>query len=176
MPSYKTVLVQGRRTDRAKRYPSPPGGFRPAASTHPTALWCFATTAASVFSPGRTTGSSLGHLADLSGKFGCSVHAYVLMTNHVHVHLLLTPAKADSASLLLKHWGQRYVQYVNRTYRRSGILWEGRFRSCVTQEEDYVLAYYRYIEFKPVRTQMVTHPRHTAGRAIGPTPKGSRRS
>jgi len=51
----------------------------------------------------------LDHLSELSGKFGCAVHAYVLMTNHVH--LLLTPDKADGASLLLKHLGQRYVQY-----------------------------------------------------------------
>ena len=73
----------------------------------------------------------LEHLTELSGKFGCAVHAYVLMTNHVH--LLLTPEKEDSAALLMKHLGQRYVQYVNRSYRRSGTLWEGRFRSCLAQ-------------------------------------------
>ncbi len=100
----------------------------------------------------------LYYLAKLSDKFGCSVHAYVLMTNHMH--LLLTPAKAESASLLMKHLGQRYVQYMNRTYRRSGTLWEGRFRSCVAQEEDYVLTCYRYIELNPVRAQMVAHPHH----------------
>lgn len=54
--------------------------------------------------------------------------------------------------------GQRYVQYVNRTYRRSGTLWEGRFRSCLMQEEAYVLACYRYIEMNPVRAGMVEHP------------------
>ena len=59
----------------------------------------------------------------------------------------------------MKHLGQRYVQYVNRTYRRSGTLWEGRFRSCLTQSEDYVLACYRYIELNPVRAGMVRHPR-----------------
>jgi putative transposase len=80
------------------------------------------------------------------------------MTNHAH--LLLTPQEADGASLLMKHLGQRYVQYVNRAYRRSGTLWEGRFRSCLAQEEDYVLACYRYIELNPVRAQMVSHPRH----------------
>ncbi|MGH8569807.1 MAG: transposase [Gammaproteobacteria bacterium] len=68
-------------------------------------------------------------LGELSDKFGCAVHAYVLMTNHVH--LLLTPEKADSASLVLKHLGQRFVRYINRSYRRSGTLWEGRFRSCL---------------------------------------------
>jgi len=79
------------------------------------------------------------------------------MTNHVH--LLLTPQKVDSASLLMKHLGQRYVQYINRRYQRSGTLWEGRFRSCLTQSEDYVLACYRYIELNPVRANMVSHPR-----------------
>lgn len=54
--------------------------------------------------------------------------------------------------------GQRYVQYINRSYRRSGTLWEGRFRSCLTQTEDYVLACYRYIELNPVRAGMVNHP------------------
>jgi putative transposase len=76
-----------------------------------------------------------------------------------HVHLLLTPQRGDSAALLMKHLGQRYVQYVNRTYRRSGTLWEGRFRSCLTQTETYVLACYRYIELNPVRAGMVKQPR-----------------
>ena len=97
------------------------------------------------------------HLAELAARFGCAVHAYVLMTNHVH--LLLTPASTDSVALLMKNLGQRYVQYVNRVYRRSGTLWEGRFRSCLTQTEDYVLACYRYIELNPVRAAMVRHPR-----------------
>ncbi|MES9856132.1 MAG: transposase [Sedimenticola sp.] len=87
---------------------------------------------------------------------GCFIHAYALMTNHVH--LLLTPEKAHGAGELMKRLGQRYVQYVNRTYRRSGTLWEGRFRSCLTQEEDYVLGCYRYIELNPVRANMVEHP------------------
>ena len=99
----------------------------------------------------------LRHLGELSRKFGCRVHAYVLMTNHVH--LLLTPEGIDSASLTMKHLGQRYVQYVNRTYRRSGTLWEGRFRSCLCQSESYVLACYRYIELNPVRAGMCVHPR-----------------
>ncbi len=99
----------------------------------------------------------LDHLGELARRFGCAVHAYVLMTNHVH--LLLTPSKADSAALLMKHLGQRYVQYVNRGYRRSGTLWEGRFRSCLTQSEDYVLACYRYIELNAVRAGIVRHPR-----------------
>jgi putative transposase len=96
-------------------------------------------------------------LAEQAGKFGCQVHAYVLMTNHVH--LLLTPKEPDSGSLLMKHLGQRYVQYFNRTHQRSGTLWEGRFRSSLVESERYALACYRYIELNPVRANMVRHPR-----------------
>ena len=78
------------------------------------------------------------------------------MTNHVH--LMLTPSQPDSASLLMKHLGQRYVQYINRTYHRSGTLWEGRFRSCLAQDQNYVLICYRYIELNPVRAGMVVDP------------------
>ena len=99
----------------------------------------------------------LDTLKDQADKYGCNIHAYVLMTNHVH--LLLTPEEKESASLLMKHLGQRYVQYINRTYRRSGTLWEGRFKSCLAQSEDYALACYRYVELNPVRANMVTHPR-----------------
>jgi putative transposase len=99
----------------------------------------------------------LHHLAEQAEKFGCAVHAYVLMTNHVH--LLLTPLTADAPSLLMKHLGQRYVQYINRTYRRSGTLWEGRFRSSIVQDQHYLLRCQRYIELNPVRANMVQHPR-----------------
>lgn len=99
----------------------------------------------------------LHHLKEQAEKCGCNVHAYVLMTNHVH--LLLTPEMENSAGLLMKNLGQRYVQYINRTYKRSGTLWEGRFRSCLTQTEDYVMSCYRYIELNPVRANMVQHPR-----------------
>jgi len=95
-------------------------------------------------------------LGEQSRKHGCAVHAYVLMTNHVH--LLVTPERTDSAALLMKHLGQRYVQYINRTYGRTGTLWEGRYRSCLAQDEQYVLACYRYIELNPVRAGMVDHP------------------
>jgi putative transposase len=98
----------------------------------------------------------LDHLGELAAMHGCAVHAYCLMTNHVH--LLLTPQASDSLGGLMKGLGQRYVQYVNRSYRRSGTLWEGRFRSCLMQDDAYVLACYRYIELNPVRAGMVPHP------------------
>jgi len=96
------------------------------------------------------------HLGELATRYACSLHAYALMTNHVH--LLLTPQRPDGASLLMKHLGQRYVQYVNRTYDRSGTLWEGRFRSSPVQAGRYLLACYRYIELNPVRAGMVESP------------------
>ncbi len=98
----------------------------------------------------------LRHLEELAQRFECGVHAYVLMTNHVH--LLITPSETDSASLLMKHLGQRYVQYVNRVYRRSGTLWEGRFKSSLVQRQGYLLKCQRYIELNPVRASMVPHP------------------
>jgi len=98
----------------------------------------------------------LGWLAEYADKTGCQVHAYVLMANHVH--LLVSADRAEAPGLLMKGLGQRYVQYVNRSYRRSGTLWEGRFRSCPTQEERYLLACQRYIELNPVRAKIVAHP------------------
>ena len=95
-------------------------------------------------------------LAEQASKSGCKIHAWCLMSNHVH--LLVSPQEQSSAGSLMKGIGQRYVQYVNRTYGRSGTLWEGRFRSCLVQSESYVLACYRYIEMNPVRAKMVTHP------------------
>jgi len=125
-------------------------------------------------------GLYLHHLGEMAREFHCALHAYVLMTNHVH--LLLTPALPDGPSLLMKHLGQRYVQYVNRSYRRSGTLWEGRFRSSIVQERGYFLRCHRYIELNPVRANMVPQPgdypwssyRANAGLAASPilTPHG----
>ena len=89
-------------------------------------------------------------------KYACSIHAYVLMTNHVH--LLVTPKSADGISKLMQSVGRRYVQYVNFTYRRSGTLWEGRYKAVPMDSDGYVMACYRYIEDNPVRAAMVTHP------------------
>ena len=112
----------------------------------------------------------LHHLAELAGKVGCAIHAYVLMTNHVH--LLLTPTKPDAASRLMQRLGQRYVQYVNKTYRRSGTLWEGRFKSSLVQVADYFLKCHRYIEMNPVRAGMVAHPRDYPWSSYGANAEG----
>jgi putative transposase len=99
----------------------------------------------------------LALLKKFAARFDCAVHAYVLMSNHVH--LLLTPEDADGVSLLMKHLGQCYVQYVNRTHTRTGTLWEGRYRSHPVQCYRYLLACYRYIELNPVRAAIVRHPK-----------------
>lgn len=91
-------------------------------------------------------------LHDLSTKNGCALHAYCLMTNHVH--LLLTPGDEHACATLMRNVGQRYVQYFNHRYERSGTLWEGRFRSCLVDSARYVLACHRYIELNPVRAGM----------------------
>lgn len=97
----------------------------------------------------------LEHLQELSRKFDCATHAHVLMTNHVH--LLVSGQAHDIVALLMKHLGQRYVQYINRS-KLSGTLWEGRYRSCLLQEEDYLLRCHRYVEMNLVRAGMVEHP------------------
>ena len=100
----------------------------------------------------------LRHLEEQAIAQGCLIHAYVLMTNHVH--LLVTPDSQYGVSLMMKSLNQRYVQYVNSVYDRSGTLWGGRFKSCLTKTDNYALACYRYIELNPVRANMVQHPMH----------------
>lgn len=82
-------------------------------------------------------------------KYRCAIHAYVLMTNHVH--LLLTPANVDGPARLTQWLGRRYVRAFNRRHRRTGTLWEGRYRSSVITSTRYLLACSRYIDLNPVR-------------------------
>lgn len=95
-------------------------------------------------------------LGEGAERFRCRVHAWVLMTNHVH--LLVSTDEQGAVARLMKAVGQRYTQYVNRVYGRTGSLWEGRFRSCLTDSDAYVLTCMRYIELNPVRAGMVEHP------------------
>jgi REP-associated tyrosine transposase len=99
----------------------------------------------------------LAYLEEFAAQCSCSVHAYCLMTNHVH--LLVTPHATDSCAKLMKNVGQRHVQRINSRRGRTGTLWEGRFYSCPVCAERYAVACYRYIEFNPVRAGMVAHPR-----------------
>ena len=87
---------------------------------------------------------------------GVDIHAYVLMTNHVH--LLVTGRRFGAVSTLMQDLGRRYVRYVNGHYRRTGTLWEGRFRSCLVADAHYLLTCQRYIELNPVRAGMVARP------------------
>ena len=123
----------------------------------------------------------LSMLRESSLRYGVAIHAYVLMTNHVH--LLVTPATQGAVSRMMQHLGRQYVSYVNARYRRTGTLWEGRFKSCLVDTDAYVLACHRYIELNPVRAWMVARPedyewsshRSTAYQATSPllTPRGS---
>jgi putative transposase len=96
-------------------------------------------------------------LVEAAGRFGLAIHAYVWMTNHIH--LLATPAYEDSISKTFQSTGRKYVQYFNFTHRRSGTLWEGRYRATIVDSERYLLSTMRYIDLNPVRAGMVAHPR-----------------
>ena len=98
----------------------------------------------------------LDALREYAMKFDCRVHAYCLMTNHVH--LLLTPAEPTSCAQLIKHVAQRYSKRLNARRGRTGTLWEGRFHSGVVATEHYALACYRYIDLNPVRAGLAKHP------------------
>jgi putative transposase len=90
------------------------------------------------------------------------------MTNHVH--LLLTPQHAKALPGVFVSLGRRYVQYINRSYRRTGTLWDSRYKSSLIQAETYLLVCQRYIELNPVRAAMVDDPAHyrwTSYRANG---------
>lgn len=89
-------------------------------------------------------------------RYGVQLHAYVLMTNHVH--LLMTPDEEASISRLMQHIGRLYVLYVNKRYRRSGALFEGRHKASLVAADDYLLTCYRYIELNPVAANMVRSP------------------
>lgn len=97
----------------------------------------------------------LTYLAHAAGNYDVAIHAFVLMTNHVH--LLATPSDKDGVSRMMQALGRRYVQYFNFTYDRTGTLWEGRYKSTLVESDAYLFAVYRYIELNPVRANMVAH-------------------
>ena len=98
----------------------------------------------------------LDKLGELSRRLDCDLHAYVLMTNHVH--LLITPQEEGGVGKALQMMGRYYVQYFNHTYQRTGTLWEGRYKATLIDSETYLLTCMRYIELNPVRAGMVNHP------------------
>ncbi len=95
-------------------------------------------------------------LAAAASKHRCQVHAYVLMTNHVH--LLVTSTTPMGLSRMMQSVGRRYVRWFNAVRGSSGTLWEGRFRSSLVDSERYLLQCHRYIELNPVRAGIVEDP------------------
>lgn len=93
---------------------------------------------------------------EVSKRYGVAVHAYCLMTNHIH--MLATPDRVSSISETMKVVGSRYAQYINRKCQRTGTLWEGRRRASLVQSGKYFLACSRYIELNPIRAGMVKRP------------------
>jgi putative transposase len=98
----------------------------------------------------------LRDLAELAASHAVAIHAYVLMPNHVH--LLATPAAGDTLARVMQALGRRYVRWFNMRHRRTGTLWEGRYRSTVVETDRYLLACMRYIELNPVRAGLVDEP------------------
>lgn len=98
----------------------------------------------------------LSLLERFSSETGTSIHAYVLMSNHVH--LLVTPTEENGVSRLLYLVGLHYSKAVNRKLGRTGTLWEERLHASEVRSDPYVLTCYRYIELNPVRAGMVAHP------------------
>jgi putative transposase len=98
----------------------------------------------------------LSCIAESAVRRGCAVHAYVLMSNHVH--LLVTPSVPGAVAAMLQDLGRRYVRVVNTIHGRTGTLWEGRFKSSLIDSDHYLFACHRYIELNPVRAGMVKNP------------------
>jgi putative transposase len=95
----------------------------------------------------------LDTLKEYAKQYCVEIHAFVLKTNHVH--LLITPQSKTGVSKMMQSLGRYYVRYVNNTYKRTGTLWEGRYKSTLVDSERYLLTIYRYIELNPVRASMV---------------------
>ena len=89
-------------------------------------------------------------------RYGVQIHAWVFMTNHVH--LLMTPPDARAISGLMQYIGRQYVQSFNFKYARTGTLFEGRFKSSLVQTDEYLLNCMRYIELNPVRAGIAADP------------------
>jgi len=103
-------------------------------------------------------------------RFGCKLHAYVLMSNHVH--LLLTPLEAGAVSRMMHTFARNYVGSFNGRHGRTGTLWEGRYKACLVDSGRYFLACSRYIELNPVRAWMVAQPSEYPWSSYGANAEG----
>ena len=98
----------------------------------------------------------LVHLRDAAKQYKVAIHAYVLMSNHVH--LLASPSDQGGLARMMQWIGRHYVPYFNRKYERAGTLWQGRYKATVIDSERYFMICCRYIELNPVRAGIVEHP------------------
>jgi putative transposase len=99
----------------------------------------------------------LGWLQEAAAEHRVAVHAYVLMTNHIH--LLVSPETVFGLPRAMRHVNWRYSRYANDTQERTGSIWEGRYRAHLVEADRYFFACMRYIEMNPVRAGMAKHPR-----------------
>ena len=95
----------------------------------------------------------LDTIKEAKGKYECKLYAYCVMTNHLH--LLVEPLIKEHLALFIKLIAQKYTQHINRFHKRTGTLWEGRFKSCPVSMDNYLLACCRYIEMNPIRAGVV---------------------
>lgn len=95
-------------------------------------------------------------LREAKSKHPCHIYAYCLMINHFH--LLVKPKDKENISLLLKFLGAKYVRYINKTYNRTGTLWEGRFKCSIIDREQYFWNCLRYVDTNPIRAGLVKLP------------------
>lgn len=109
-----------------------------------------------VFNADKDRRFFIGCLKEAKEKAKSKIYAYCLMTNHVH--LLIEPSSDNGLGKMIQSLGRRYVQYINQTYKRTGTLWEGRFKSSLVSKDEYLLTCARYIELNPVRAKMVKNP------------------
>jgi putative transposase len=106
----------------------------------------------------------LSLLGENARKYNVALHGYVLMSNHFH--LLATPETAEGLPQMMQAVGRRYVRYFNDTQRRSGTLWEGRYRSTLIEADRYLLACLAYIDLNPVRAGLVAEARDYAWSSV----------
>ncbi len=100
----------------------------------------------------------LDWMSEAAQRYHCTLHAYVLMTNHVHI--LATPQDKKGISRMMQYIGRHYVPYINATYGASGSIWEGRYKASLINDEHYLFTCMRYIELNPVRANLARSPGH----------------
>ena len=147
-------MSQPRRRRRIDpRMPRPPRTVLPGHTLH---LIQRGNNRSSCFVDDQDRACYLATLHHSSERARCPIHAYVLMTNHVH--LLVTANEARAPARMMQALGRNYVRYFNERHGRTGTLWEGRYRSALIDSERYFLQCSRYVETNPVRAGLVRRP------------------